>query len=72
MATNSNILAWEIPWTEAATVQGVAKSQTEHTHTQAFTDGTLDNLHLQAPACLSHESVLPKAGRVSAASALTV
>ena len=27
-ATHSNVLAWEIPWTEAATVHGVAK--TEH------------------------------------------
>ena len=32
MATCSNILAWEIPWTEEpgqATVHGVAKSQTQ-------------------------------------------
>ena len=31
MATHSNILAWEIPWTEqpgGLTVHGVAKSQT--------------------------------------------
>ena len=28
MATHSSILAWEIPWTERATVRGVTKSQT--------------------------------------------
>ena len=27
MATHSSILAWRIPWTEEATVHGVAKSQ---------------------------------------------
>ena len=28
MATHSSTLAWKIPWTEEATVHGVAKSQT--------------------------------------------
>ena len=27
MATHSNILGWEIPWTERATVHEVTKSQ---------------------------------------------
>ena len=27
-ATHSSILAWEIPWTEEPTVQGVAEGQT--------------------------------------------
>ena len=27
MAPHSSILAWEIPWTEEATVHGVTKSQ---------------------------------------------
>ena len=27
MATHSSILAWRIPWTEEATVHGVAKSR---------------------------------------------
>ena len=28
MATHYGILAWKIPWTEEATVHGIAKSQT--------------------------------------------
>ena len=71
MATNSIFLPGKFHgqrWLQSRESQRVR----QNTHTQAFTDGTLDNLHLQAPACLSHESVLPKAGRVSAASALTV
>ena len=34
MATHSSILAWRIPWTGAlwATVQGVAKSQTQRSN----------------------------------------
>ena len=29
MATHSNILTWRIPWTEEATVHGVAKIRTQ-------------------------------------------
>ena len=40
MATHSNILAWEIPWSEElwrAAVHRIAKSQSERTHAYART-----------------------------------
>ena len=38
-ATDSSVLAWEIPWTEEPTVPGVAQSDaTEHTHAMTLSE----------------------------------
>ena len=50
MATCSSIYAWKIPWTEEATVHGVAKSWTQLS-THAYKCG-----HSPRPAC--HARVL--------------
>ena len=47
MATHSSILAWKIPWTEEATVQGVTKSQTQQITT------TYNNVIILTPKSLN-------------------